>query len=121
VSPAYSATPSFTAAPAISPGSGPLEIGQHVPVPSPWHGSGPARLALEMKGASDGLTLKVYTPAMACVGRAELGAQARGWVQVALPDDLVRGLPGGVYYYSLQARRGAAQSKTVIGVWMVLR
>ena len=74
-----------------------------------------------MLGDCDGLRLRLYTPAMACVGSVDLGSQPKGWDRVALPAGLAQGLKSGVYYYSLQAGRGAAQSLRVLGVWMVLR
>lgn len=102
-------------------GAGPLAIGRHSPYPSPWTGRGPAEFAVEMLGDCDGLRLRLYTPAMACVGSMDLGAQPKGWNSVALPAGLAQGLRNGVYYYSLQAVRGPARSLRVLGVWMVLR
>jgi hypothetical protein len=76
---------------------------------------------VELLGPCESLTLRLYTPAMACVGEAEWGPQSKGWGQVDLPVALMAGLPSGVYYYSLQARRAAARSTRVLGAWMVLR
>jgi hypothetical protein len=98
-----------------------LEIGHHGGVPSPWCGRGPARLSLELKGACDSVSVKLYTRSMACVGSAKLGPQAQGWAMVTLPPELVQGLSSGAYYYVASIERGSAKGKPALGVWMVLR
>lgn len=106
---------------APSQGGGRLQIGRHGGMPSPWTGRGPAAIKVELLGDCDTVLLRLYTPAMVLVAEVELGPASAGWVTLVLPVDKASVLPSGIYYYSVEARRGSAHSAAVKGAWMALR
>jgi hypothetical protein len=85
---------------------GPLEIEEHRPWPNPISG-GSGHVGVKVKGSCDKVSVKVYTPAMVCVGKREvLGSNGAGWVNVELPPEFVLGSANGLYYYVVSVERG---------------
>ena len=70
---------------------------------------------MKIKGSCDKVTVRVFTPAMVCVGKRELlGSQAAGWVNVDLPADF--GISNGLFYYQVTAERGSVKAiKSAVG------
>ena len=79
-------------------------------------------MGVKLSGHCDRLVLKIYTPAMVCVGKREVGLLNAGWSQVPLPLEVLAGASNGLYYYEIEVERGGqkAPAKTV-GRLMVLR
>jgi expansin (peptidoglycan-binding protein) len=113
---------SATVTPSATAGiEGPCEIEQHGAWPSPYQG-GPGWVSAKLAGRADGVTLKIYTKAMACIGTQELGPQGAGWVKIPLPSAFSDAPVNGTYFYVISIQRnGHRNLKHSTGKIMVLR
>lgn len=115
--PTPSVSPTITPSPSASPSAtagldGPLVLDQALPLPNP----DPRTLAVLLEGPAASLTLRLYSVAYARMASIDSGPWPRGWIQVPLPPAFLADRRAGVYYWMLQARRGAATSSPLKGV-----
>jgi hypothetical protein len=92
-----------------------LAIAAAVPLPQP----NPRQLAVQLQGKADRLRLRIYSQSWVQVGEAGAGASEAGWVRVDL-GAVSGSLVPGIYYYYLEAFRGAAASQAVKGILVFL-
>ena len=129
---APSASPSFTATSEVSveasatptPGisatdlpGGPAEISASAPVPNP----NPAFLDVLMEGPADAWELRIYTEALVRVATISGGSLEKGWNRVNVPEDTLRGLANGTYYYLVWPLKHGAPGRPVLGRLTLLR
>jgi hypothetical protein len=99
---------------------GPLVVDEHHVWPAPITGAS-AWVGVKLRGRCDRMVVKVYTPAMVCVGQAEAAGLPSGWSQVPLPAALL-GAANGLYYYELEVERGGQKATArSLGRLMLLR
>jgi hypothetical protein len=116
VSPTQTPTATITQTPTVTPSptaalGGPLVMDRGVPLPDP----DPQALMVQLEGPADSVQLTLYSVAYARVDSASSGPWPRGWARVPLPAAFLASHRAGVYYWMLQARRGAAQAKALKG------
>lgn len=107
-------SPSVTPAPA-SPRA--PEVLAAVPVPQP----NPKFLSLHLDSAADEVRVRVYDQGYQRRAQWQVQSVASGWVQLALPPELL-GLPNGLYFMKASARgSGGTWSREASGPLVVLR
>lgn len=99
---------------------GPLVIDDTLAWPDPLVPGIQGWVSFKLEGPADQVTLRIYTPAMVCVGSAQSGASLPGWGRLAMPA-ATTALHSGLYYYEVRAQRGESMSRPAIGRMVILQ
>jgi hypothetical protein len=111
---AATSTPTQTPAGTPLPSAGTLSILAVQPRPQP----NPSSLAVKLNGNADALLFDLYSANLVRQQVQLSGTFGPGWNQVAVD---LKGVPNGVYFYRLEARRGGARSSPAKGTLVLIR
>jgi hypothetical protein len=74
-----------------------------------------------MEGPADAWELRIYTEALVRVATISGGSLEKGWNRVNVPEDTLRGLANGTYYYLVWPLKHGAPGRPVLGRLTLLR
>jgi hypothetical protein len=77
-------------------------------------------VSVHLKGSADRLRLRLYSPAMTLVDTVEVSGVPAGWQRLALGPLQLQSLAPGLYFFTVQAWRGSAESPSVAPGRLVL-
>jgi len=88
--------------------NGPLVVQKVLPLPNP----GATKIAVLLAGPADSVEIRVWTVALVLATDIESGDQtlSQGWNEISLPEDFLQKSAAGLYYVTVSARRGAAET-----------
>jgi len=85
-------------------------------VPNP----NPDSVEIQLAGSAEAVQLSLWSSAMVRVLQTSSGACGPGWCRLPLPESYAA-LPRGLYFYEVQALRGAQRSLQRRGIMVKLR